>query len=154
MQVFFKISFESHIYMCLFLPHLRNSYTDISSMQDSAVEIRNTINFPLTSSAPNTPDSKTRRKTTHYTSQKAKTIGIPPDVSNSPVADSKVPPNNKSKLNFFGGFRNTLKSKHKTDSVLMDQVKETTSADKSDLQRRWTDTSATVIKHLFITGTR
>lgn len=140
-----KIFFQSFLLKysfkccCLFLPGLQNSYTlpDITTVQDTTQQ-RKTVNLPITSSAPNTPDIKQRRKTT-YTAQKAKTIGIPAEITPN---EKQHASNNKSKLNFFGGFRNTLKSKHKNES---DQHNRESTPDKSDLNKQSNDANTMVI---------
>lgn len=117
--------------------------SDISATVQEMASVRKTINLPITSSAPNTPpDVKQRRKTT-YTPHKSKTIGIPAEI-NTHTPEKIQTNNNKSKLNFFGGFRNTLKSKNKNDS--MDLHNRELTPDKNDLHNRhWNDTNTTVI---------
>ncbi|KAI4471045.1 rho guanine exchange factor-related [Holotrichia oblita] len=83
--------------------------------------------------------SKQHRKTAPV--QKASTIGIPSDADLNNTSDNKHG-SHKTKLNLFG-FRNTLRSKHKTET-LIDQTKE---EDKNDLQRRWCENSQTPYEH-------
>lgn len=74
------------------------------------------------------------RKPIHFV-HKANTIGIPSDadLSNS---EPKLHSPSRTKLNFFEGFRNTLRSKHKSDTVVLDSAKE---SENEDLHRRWSE---------------
>lgn len=51
------------------------------------------------------------------------------------------------KLNFLGGFRNTLKSKHKSDIPLSEHSKEANDemSNKNDMQRRWSEANPTTV---------
>lgn len=81
------------------------------------------------------------RKPTHFV-HKANTIGIPSeaDLSNS---EPKLHSPSKTRLNFFEGFRNTLRSKHKSDTVVLDAAKE---GDKEDLHRRWSEANQPTVR--------
>lgn len=94
---------------------------------------RKTVHIPVTSAQ--TTDSNTHhRKHLHFI-HKANTIGIP---SESELADSNEnTAHNHKRRNFLGiGFRNTLRSKHKSDPAVLESPKE---GDKSDVQRRWSE---------------
>lgn len=95
-------------------------------------------------------DIKQHRKTAHFV-HKANTIGIPSeaDIANTLTLNMT---NTRShspakRLNFLGGFRNTLKSKHKSDIPLSEQDKEANSEipNKNDMQRRWSEASPATV---------
>jgi hypothetical protein len=95
---------------------------------------------------PTPSDSGKHRKNIHYI-HKANTIGIPSESDLTDASDNKVPNQNKPRLNFFEGFRNTLRPKHKSDPTTLDLQKET---DKNDTQRRWSETSQPTVNTLGI----
>lgn len=78
-------------------------------------------------------NKQSQRKHTHYI-HKANTIGIPSENELSEGSDARV--NHRPRRNIFGGLKNTLKHKHKSDTVMLDAVKE---GDKNDLHRRWSE---------------
>lgn len=83
-------------------------------------------------------NNKTPRKT-HYV-HKANTIGIP---SESDLHDSR---NNhhRSKRNIFGGLKNTLRNKHKSDTgVLETAAKE--NQEKNEFNRRWSENNHSTV---------
>lgn len=124
--------------MCLFLPHLLNSsLSDLSSVWDP-IQVRNTISMPVSPTRPAT-ETKQRRKTTQPV-HKANTIGIPSAADLASASDIKTQTTNKTRLNLFGGFRHTLKSKHKTDPVSTEHT-----SDAENSQRNWTEPNQTVI---------
>lgn len=85
----------------------------------------------------NTKDENVKekaRKPTHFV-HKANTIGIPSEADLS-SSEPKLHSPSRTRLNFFEGFRNTLKSKHKSDTVVLDAAKE---SEKEDLHRRWSE---------------
>lgn len=97
-------------------------------------------------------DTKQHRKTAHFV-HKANTIGIPAEADlannalglNANIARSQSPAKRR---NFLGGFRNTLKSKHKSDIPLSDHNKEVLEnpGSKNEMHRRWSEANpATVI---------
>ncbi|KAJ8956994.1 hypothetical protein NQ318_012159 [Aromia moschata] len=94
--------------------------------------------------------SRPHRKPAHYV-HKANTIGIPSDGELSET-DGKMA-GHKPRLNFFEGFRNTLRNKHKSDTVVLEAGKE---SEKDDLQRRWSEnTHATCADtHVMAPGTQ
>ncbi|XP_060534993.1 triple functional domain protein isoform X2 [Cylas formicarius] len=104
--------------------------------------------------APQSPQpqesSGRHRKATHYI-HKANTIGIPSENDLSDASDSKIG-NPKSRRNFFDGFRNTLRNKHKSDSAVIESAKEN---DKNDLHRRWSEANQpTCETHIMAPGTQ
>lgn len=74
------------------------------------------------------------RKPTHFV-HKANTIGIPSEADLS-SSEPKLHSPSKTRLNFFEGFRNTLRSKHKSDTAVLDPTKEN---EKEELHRRWSE---------------
>lgn len=74
------------------------------------------------------------RKPTHFV-HKANTIGIPSEADLS-SSEPKLHSPSKTRLNFFEGFRNTLRSKHKSDTAVLDPAKEN---EKDELHRRWSE---------------
>lgn len=105
--------------------------SDASTLWDPS-PLRKTVSIPITQPS---SDSSKHRKNIHYI-HKANTIGIPSESDLSDASDSKVPNHNKTRLNFFEGFRNTLRSKHKSDPTTLELPKDT---DKNDMQRRWSE---------------
>lgn len=123
--------------MCLFLPHLLNSsLSDLSSVWDP-IQVRKTISMPV-SPTRSSVDVKQRRKTGQPV-HKANTIGIPSVADLASASDIKAH-TNKTRLNLFGGFRNTLKSKHKSDPVTAEHT-----SDADNTHRGWTEPNPTVI---------
>ncbi|KYB28884.1 Triple functional domain protein-like Protein [Tribolium castaneum] len=104
------------------------SVSDASTLWDPS-PLRKTVSIPIT------PDSSKHRKNIHYI-HKANTIGIPSESDLSDASDSKVPNHSKTRVNFFEGFRNTLRSKHKSDPTTLEIQKD---SDKNDMQRRWSE---------------
>lgn len=109
-----------------------------------------------TSSVPPQPtqesvDHKQHRKTAHFV-HKANTIGIPSeaDIANTltlNMTNTRAHSPAK-KLNFLGGFRNTLKSKHKSDVPLEhkeDNNDMTTQNKNSEMQRRWSEANPATV---------
>lgn len=87
--------------------------------------------------------NKTPRKT-HYV-HKANTIGIP---SESDLHDGKMN-HHRSRKNIFEGFRNTLRNKHKSDTVVLEAAAKE-NQEKNDFNRRWSDNNhSTVNINLF-----
>jgi hypothetical protein len=109
------------------------SLSDASTLWDLCLP-QKTVSIP---NMPTPTDSGKHRKNIHYI-HKANTIGIPSESDLTDASDNKVPNQNKPRLNFFEGFRNTLRPKHKSDPTTLDLQKET---DKNDTQRRWSETS-------------
>ncbi|KAJ8968251.1 hypothetical protein NQ317_012960 [Molorchus minor] len=120
-----------------------NLSTDPYFVWDTSV-VRKTV--PQTS----TESSRPQRKPAHYI-HKANTIGIPTEGELSDSGDSKLN-GPKPRMNFFGGFRNTLKSKHKSDTVVLEAGKEN---EKNDLHRRWSENAhATCDTNVMAPGTQ
>lgn len=93
---------------------------------------------PLPASNVSTENSaKQHRKTAPM--QKANTIGIPSEADLSNTSDNKHG-SHKTKLNLFG-FRNTLRSKHKSET-LIDSNKE---EDKNEIHRRWCENNQATV---------
>ncbi|VEN44694.1 unnamed protein product, partial [Callosobruchus maculatus] len=118
---------------------LSNSMWDITS--------RHTSVPPLSSSPPvHSGGGRTPRKP-HYV-QKANTIGIPTqgELEAAAAASAKVAglasPSPRYKPHFLEGLRNTLRHKHKSDSVVLEAAKE---ADQSDAQRRWSEANHSTV---------
>lgn len=90
------------------------------------------------------PKDRPHRKTTHHV-HKANTIGIPSeaDLNNS---ETKLHSPSRTRLHFFEGFRNTLRSKHKSDTVVLDSGKEN---EKDDLHRRWSEANQPTVNNFF-----
>lgn len=85
------------------------------------------------------------RKPTHFV-HKANTIGIPSEADLS-SSEPKLHSPSKTRLNFFEGFRNTLRSKHKSDTtVVLDSSKD---GDKEELHRRWSEANQPTVCILF-----
>lgn len=124
-----------------FLPLLDSSLFDLSW---NPAPLRK-----MPASVPASPESgwkdKPHRKTTHHV-HKANTIGIPSeaDLNNS---DTKLHSPSRTRLHFFEGFRNTLRSKHKSsDTVVLDAGKEN---EKDDVHRRWSEANHPTVNHFF-----
>lgn len=81
------------------------------------------------------PNKEKPRKPTHFV-HKANTIGIPSEADlNS--SEPKLHSPSRTRLNIFDGFRkNTLRSKIKSDTVVLDATKE---GQKEELHRRWSE---------------
>ncbi|VEN44689.1 unnamed protein product, partial [Callosobruchus maculatus] len=128
---------------------LSNSMWDITS--------RHTSVPPLSSSPPvHSGGGRTPRKP-HYV-QKANTIGIPTqgELEAAAAASAKVAglasPSPRYKPHFLEGLRNTLRHKHKSDSVVLEAAKE---ADQSDAQRRWSEANHSTCEiHVMPPGTQ
>lgn len=90
--------------------------------------------LPDLSDVSSSPDggggNKTPRKT-HYV-HKANTIGIP---SENDLNDGKN--QQRTRRNIFG-FKNTLKNKHKSDTVVLEAAAKE-NQEKNDFNRRWSD---------------
>lgn len=98
-------------------------------------------------------DVKQHRKTAHFV-HKANTIGIPSeaDIANNSLglnANTARCQSPAKRLNFLGGIKNTLRSKHRSDIPLTEHNKEVldnSSNKNNDMQRRWSEANpATVI---------
>lgn len=86
----------------------------------------------LSDAVSSSPDiNKTPRKTQYV--QKANTIGIP---SESDFHDGKNHP--RIRRNIFEGFRNTLRNKHRSDTVVLEAAAKE-NQEKNDFNRRWSD---------------
>lgn len=83
--------------------------------------------------------NKTPRKT-HYV-HKANTIGIPSD---SDLQDGKNNHHHRSKKNIFEGFKNTLRNKHKSDTVVLEAAAKD-NQEKNDFNRRWSDNNHSTV---------
>uniref|UniRef100_A0A6P7GCH9 Triple functional domain protein-like n=1 Tax=Diabrotica virgifera virgifera TaxID=50390 RepID=A0A6P7GCH9_DIAVI len=90
--------------------------------------------------------SKSHKKN-HYV-HKANTIGIP---SEDDLNDSKNN-NPRSRLNFFEGFKNSLRNKHKSDTVVLETAKE--NSEKGDMHRRWSEANHTADHLIMPPGTQ
>ncbi|XP_018325506.1 triple functional domain protein isoform X1 [Agrilus planipennis] len=119
------------------------SVCDLSSLWNPTC--RKALSTPST---PNPlPENESEcRKTTPHAIQKAKTIGIPSEADINLVAD-KNHTHNKTKLTFFEGFRNTLRSKHKNDNTVLASPKET---EKNDLHRRWSEANSPTLDNALL----
>lgn len=98
---------------------------------------------PLRNSLPEQSQSESSIKTprkSHYV-HKANTIGIP---SESDLSDSKNQSPRKGRT-IFDGFRNTLRNKHKSDSVVLEAAKEN---EKNDLHRRWSENNHSTVSNV------
>lgn len=82
--------------------------------------------------------NKTPRKT-HYV-HKANTIGIP---SESDLHDGKNH-HPRTRRNIFEGFRNTLRNKHKSDTVVLEAAAKE-NQEKNDITRRWSDNNHSTV---------
>lgn len=95
-----------------------------------------------------TVDLKQHRKTAHFV-HKANTIGIPSeaDIANTLSLNmTNVRAHSPAKrLNFLGGFRNTLKSKHKSDIPQSEPSKEDDITTKTEMQRRWSEANPATV---------
>ncbi|XP_049818825.1 kalirin isoform X2 [Aethina tumida] len=106
---------------------------------------RRTVNLPIESMESSTQPSKPHRKTNQYL-HKANTIGIPSESELSDSSSNK----HKPRLNFLG-FRNTLKSKNKSEPAVLDTSKD----DKNEMCRRWSEANnATCENHIMAPGTQ
>lgn len=130
---------------------LNSSLYDLASIRDPPTH-RKTVSIPITSPTASTKssnsNSKLNRKTAHYI-HKANTIGIPSegDFPES-VHGLKTPaPLNKPKLNFLGGIKSTLRSKHKNETS--DSSSKEPDKPNELQQRRWSEANTpTVNKQL------
>lgn len=98
---------------------------------------------------PSSPDvggkDKPHRKAAHLV-HKANTIGIPSEADFN-ISDPKLLSPVKPRMNIFEGFRNTLRSKHKSDTAVLDSKE----GEKDDIHRRWSEANQpTVSFFIFI----
>lgn len=131
---------KSLLYFEFFITFSVNSSSSLSdiSMWDTT---------PLRKAIPSVdspePNKHTHRKTAQNI-HKANTIGIPSEGELSEGSDSRV--SHRPRRNIFGGLKNTLRHKHKSDTVMLEASKE---GDKNDLHRRWSEnTQPTVNMHV------
>lgn len=93
-------------------------------------------------------DVKQHRKTAHFV-HKANTIGIPSEADIANTLSLNMTNANRAhspakKLNFLGGFRNTLKSKHKSENAQLEN-KEDDINSKAEMQRRWSEANPATV---------
>lgn len=91
------------------------------------------------------PDGSSNNKTprrAHYV-HKANTIGIPSE-NDSPDGKNHHP---RTRRNIFEGFRNTLRNKHKSDTVVLEAASKE-NQEKNDFNRRWSDDNHSVVNIL------
>lgn len=143
MHILFFVYFF-YIFYLLILSSLSDLSTwEMSHLRKALPNLSDGISSPDGVSSNN---NKTPRKT-HYR-HKANTIGLPPD---SELHDNK---NNhiRPKRNIFEGFRNTLRNKHKSDTVVLEAAAK--DLEKGDIMKRWSDNNHSVSIPLFLLSYR